>query len=573
MNVNCGICDAIVEEDSEGLYCDVCKCWYHNVCGESPLIEDIYCLLNDAPINVKWFCDKCIWETEKWITSLNADKSNDIIRDETIPKVQEAKFKNIEPHNETHVNLDISSRENNKIKKKGRTKKEKVKKGRNTVCDSNSDHPELTEVKIELHDEAIDFEDRQNSDADSCIPDDTEVGEEYENSKEKQRSTILKKKRYCARKHKCDLCTKSFRYHENLVAHKLWHDGDKKPYKCTECGKTFMTSSGFKIHSTKHSDNKPFTCEICAKSFVLKWLLKTHMITHSSEKPYVCEICGKAFLQKGNLKSHMYCHKAEKSFACTMCSVKCARKHTLQLHMKRDHDGLDAEQKYACTLCDFKTSKKGNLIKRHMRTHSNKSCVCDICGKKLVNSKSLEDHITLHTGEKPHICEICGKQFRAKTGLRIHMNKYHINKKNFHCPHCGYNAHFRYELKRHVDLVHTNETPYECDMCGNKYKTKGNLSKHKRGIRGSCPGANVGNTSKPQKHAIHSRQNEAKLELAQASDQERAKYRFQFKPLPEEVPDYLNNQPLLVYTGAPSSILNSGEELISSSSITLQVSQ
>merc|ERR1739842_40674 len=71
-NVHCGVCRIIVEEDSEGIFCDVCNSWFHNFCNETPLQDELYALLNEAPNNVKWFCDKCIWETEKWIKGVNS---------------------------------------------------------------------------------------------------------------------------------------------------------------------------------------------------------------------------------------------------------------------------------------------------------------------------------------------------------------------------------------------------------------------------------------------------------------------------------------------------------------------
>merc|ERR1711874_600893 len=71
LSVDCGVCKVLVEEDSEGLFCDVCNTWFHNDCNEMPLHYDLYALLNDAPQNIKWFCDNCIWETEKWITQVN----------------------------------------------------------------------------------------------------------------------------------------------------------------------------------------------------------------------------------------------------------------------------------------------------------------------------------------------------------------------------------------------------------------------------------------------------------------------------------------------------------------------
>ena len=60
-NVQCGVCDTVVEEDGEGLLCEMCGLWYHNCCNKYPLPPGgLYDLLNAAPENIKWFCDKCL---------------------------------------------------------------------------------------------------------------------------------------------------------------------------------------------------------------------------------------------------------------------------------------------------------------------------------------------------------------------------------------------------------------------------------------------------------------------------------------------------------------------------------
>ncbi|CAL4248110.1 unnamed protein product, partial [Meganyctiphanes norvegica] len=231
-NVNCGICDAIVEEDSEGLYCDVCNCWYHNACGENPLIEDIYCLLNDAPINVKWFCDKCIWETEKWITSLNAGKSNDIIDDEESHfdnSQTSSEFGEQEVENSIESQTNISVQENKNIKKRGRPKKIKLNENVNKTDilddECNYDIIKEPEVKIEVQNEDIDFDDSSYSYSDSWSSDDNH--EAKENNKKKRRHGFKKKS---IKRSYCNLCSKGFLKPEDFVAHNLWHDGDKKPY-------------------------------------------------------------------------------------------------------------------------------------------------------------------------------------------------------------------------------------------------------------------------------------------------------------------------------------------------------
>jgi len=53
--------------------------------------------------------------------------------------------------------------------------------------------------------------------------------------------------------------------------------------------------------------------------------------------------------------------------------------------------------------------------------------VCQICRKILQSSFALEQHMRIHTGERPFECHVCGKRFNLKGNLSKHMVT-HVNK-------------------------------------------------------------------------------------------------------------------------------------------------
>ncbi|KAM4701320.1 zinc finger and BTB domain-containing protein 20 [Discoglossus pictus] len=160
--------------------------------------------------------------------------------------------------------------------------------------------------------------------------------------------------------------------------------GEKKPYECTLCNKTFTAKQNYVKHMFVHTGEKPHQCSICWRSFSLKDYLIKHMVTHTGVRAYQCSICNKRFTQKSSLNVHMRLHRGEKSYECYICKKKFSHKTLLERHVAL-HSATNGTTNipvpapigasasiegttYVCSVCPAKFDQI-ELFNNHMRMH------------------------------------------------------------------------------------------------------------------------------------------------------------------------------------------------------------
>ncbi|XP_058021548.1 zinc finger protein 91-like [Ahaetulla prasina] len=280
--------------------------------------------------------------------------------------------------------------------------------------------------------------------------------------------------------YKCMECGKTFIHSIGLRNHKTIHTGEK-PYKCMECGKSFALNNRLTMHKKIHTGEKPFKCMECGKTFARRGHLICHKMIHTGEKPYKCMDCEKTFARRGDFISHKKIHTGEKSFKCMECGKTFARRCDFISH-KRIHTG---EKPYKCMECGKTFAQRGNLITHKIIHTGEKPYKCMECGKTFAQRGNLITHKIIHTGEKPYKCMECGKTFAQRSNLITHKMT-HTEEKPYKCMEYGKTFAQRDRLITHK-MIHTEEKPFKCMECGKTFARRCDFISHKRIHTGEKP--------------------------------------------------------------------------------------
>jgi uncharacterized Zn-finger protein len=99
---------------------------------------------------------------------------------------------------------------------------------------------------------------------------------------------------------------------EDTANNSVNSNGELRPYKCSQCFKTFRKKVHMMQHCRIHSGEKPYSCEYCEKRFTQLSHLWQHRRRHTGDRPYKCDVdsCDKSFTQLSNLQSHIKTHSS-----------------------------------------------------------------------------------------------------------------------------------------------------------------------------------------------------------------------------------------------------------------------
>lgn len=206
--------------------------------------------------------------------------------------------------------------------------------------------------------------------------------------------------------------------------------------------------------------------------------------------PYACDHCPNKYTNKGALWQHnVAAHSVEKSCECQLCGRKFYRNCSLALHMKCHSD----EQNCSCKVCG-KEFNRLSTLERHAKCHNIETAavaslfVCKICNKKFSDEVTLKTHVLAHN--EKYTCEQCNVTFNTKQLLDLHFHITHKRSETpFACKLCKARFANLRELNEHAASHTYEKLRISCHHCGEVFTQRCTYKKHLQlhiGERLSC---------------------------------------------------------------------------------------
>ena len=240
-------------------------------------------------------------------------------------------------------------------------------------------------------------------------------------------------------------------------------------FNCQICGYTLPSTESLEIHNKIHIEQTSISCKTpqCLETFATEKEYKAHILaTHGLNTKIYCENCGKMFKNLYELKPHMRTHNPEKNFICVECGKRFKREQNMKIHTLGFHKGIF---NYNCDECGMNLVSRVALHGHKRNKHNQEYVFCPECNQRLRDKYKLDEHMTIHTGEKKYKCKTdgCGKKFRIDSVLRNH-EKLHTGVKEYQCIICPKKFRQSQHLSNHIKR-HKGIKDFKCETCGKEF--------------------------------------------------------------------------------------------------------
>jgi KRAB domain-containing zinc finger protein len=211
--------------------------------------------------------------------------------------------------------------------------------------------------------------------------------------------------------------------------------GDKIPYECPKCDKSFATEGRFRLHMNTHANEASSRSDDKISAQQNNKNLTEQKNIDAVESAPVVVIDEFTSADTSDMEEDLDVSSDEKSlqqtdnddaarYVCSVCDKTFTFRNSLRRHMLF-HTGQ--KKRYQCALCPKSYSQNGDLKRHSSSVHSaddgqvNPEYACPTCGKTFVTRSNMRRHRIIHTGERPYSCPVCFKAFTQRTDMKKHL--------------------------------------------------------------------------------------------------------------------------------------------------------
>ena len=263
---------------------------------------------------------------------------------------------------------------------------------------------------------------------------------------------------------------------------------------------SFPTGSS---ETSKNPEKRKLQCKLCPETFAKRKQLVRHLVEHkenflSLPKPNITknetDFATKNFSDISGTHGNSLTEES-----CKDQSLKDPKFSVNDLEHVKPECSVPMENREAMSITDenIKESKPEELK-------------CNECDRTFSTKRYLQNHSTIHTGDKPFVCQICQKGFTQKSNMNFHTRKFHNTDENSSSipAESSENPTEISSKKRTLDNADDVQNPkslkrlrvdkeletLECKQCPKTFKSKPTLKIHTEsiheGIRHSCDTCN-----------------------------------------------------------------------------------
>ncbi|KAG5667403.1 hypothetical protein PVAND_015384 [Polypedilum vanderplanki] len=271
----------------------------------------------------------------------------------------------------------------------------------------------------------------------------------------------------------------------------------KDPEKCEICGKEVFNFCDYSTYEKRklqyHTQNKHSKklkslqqdasqiCPHCAKQVRC---LDTHIANiHLGERYFFCDLCTFSSYKKKPLEQHMMSNHLPKSVKCSLCDFATISLDRLKKHIRNQHEVREPPMEFPCTVpeCGKAFRNKFNLLCHVKRCHEGEvkfPCPDPECTKQFFTKSEQKIHFQNSHGPKNVVCDECGSSFSSVAMLRKHSTLHQEYQYPCTFPNCGIKYRNSTQLKNHMNRIHLDKKDYECEECGAAFYTARDLDRH-----------------------------------------------------------------------------------------------